>query len=622
MRLRAFDTETALIAPGRLAPPMACLTWADESGAGIDNPDVGVQRLRDWLRDPDTYIVGANVAFDLGVLAQADPSMLPLIFSALDEDRIGCTQVLSQLHYIAGIQNAPQHGLGPMAKKWLDQDLQGKHGGPDAWRMHYRKLIGLDVKTWPSAARDYAITDAITTRDVWKAMAREMVPDLHPQVRASWALQVMGAWGFRVDPAAVEALDYKIRPPVEAVLAELKKTGLYRPDGSQNRGKLIEMITEAYGGNPPRGEPTEKMLAKGQVLGNVQYSEVVLRESGHPDLMKLAAVSKDIKEMASFLPMLQEGARSGLPVCPRWNTLVRSGRTSCKAPNAQNLPRRSGVRECVVPRDGNLFFGADYSSAEMGTLAQVLYNEVGPNTMLTAFNPSERYPNGQDLHVLTASQIMGIEYDDAYARYTAKDPEVAEIRQMAKAANFGYPGGLGAETFVEYAKDGYGVEISVERARDLKRLWLQTYPEMRGYFDRVSSATRAGLATFIQPFSGRLRSHTGYCDGCNTKFQGLAADGAKRALYEVTRRQLVDRSSPLYGSRNIAFIHDEIIAECPADQAPEAGDELAKVMVEQMGVVAPDVHHAAEPYLMRRWTKGAKTHRDANGRLCLPEYAA
>ena len=53
MRTLAFDTECALLAPGRVAPPMACLTWADDSGAGIDNPDIGLRRIRDALRGSD-----------------------------------------------------------------------------------------------------------------------------------------------------------------------------------------------------------------------------------------------------------------------------------------------------------------------------------------------------------------------------------------------------------------------------------------------------------------------------------------------------------------------------------------------------------------------------------------
>lgn len=610
MRTLAFDTETALIAPGRLAPPMACLSWADSSGQkGVDDPDVGLRRIRDALRDSDTRIVGHNVSFDMGVVAQADPSMLPLIFSAYDAGRIACTQVQEKLKYVAGFERSPSTRLSDLADRYLGKSLGGK-GGPDAWRFHYRKLIGVPVERWPKRARDYALSDAEVTLKCWER--QDDMPDLFPQCRAAWALHLMGAWGFLVDPKAAWALDAKIRPPVEAMIEEMKRHGLYRADGTQDRAVLIDWITRAYGGNPPRGDITAKMAAKGATEGNVQYGEAVLRKSGDPVLMAMAQVAADQKELAAFLPMLLEGARTGLPVCPYWNVLVATGRTSCRAPNAQQFPKRSGVRECIVPRPGHFFFGADYTEAELRSLAQVLTNLFGPNSMAKNIN------SGVSLHLLTASRILEIPYEEAVQRYEAGDELLDNTRSLSKACNFGYPGGLGADSFVDYAA-GYGQKITPQRGKELKRIWLDTIPEMKWYFNHISRTTSRGPALIEQHYSGRLRGNVGYTDGCNTFFQGLTADGAKRALYEVVRRQMTDRSSDLYGTRAVAFIHDEILAEGPEEQAAAAADEMAQVMVEQMSVVAPDVRHEADPYMTRRWYKKAKTVRDASGKLLLWE---
>jgi hypothetical protein len=597
MRVLAFDTETALIAPGRKAPPLACVTWARAGGgAGIDNPDAGWRRMRDALKDPSTYVVGANVFFDLGVLVQHNPDILPLVFQALDAGRIGCTALLSQLQFVAGHQTRPSHDLATLSELWLGMKITGKKKG-DAWRFHYRKLMHLPVKAWPARAREYATLDAVRCLDVWQAQQAKLVPDLDAQMRGAWALYVMEAWGFQVDAPRVYALDKKLRPPVEAVRAELTKLGIYRADGSKDEAFVKALVTKAFNGAPPLTD-----------AGNVRIAEDVLVDSGDPVLAKLASIAKNEKELSAFLPMLLEAARTGLPVCPRWNALVRTGRTSCRGPNAQQFPRRSGVRECVIPRPGWMFFGADYSIAESRSLAQVLYTLFGHSPMRDALNA------GQDLHVLTGGRIIGLDYETALARFNAGDAEMIEMRQLAKACNFGYPGGLGAEAFVGYAA-GYGVVITPARSAELRQLWLQTFPEMRDYFSWISRKVSSGFATFEQPYSGRLRGRVGYTDGCNTMFQGLTADGAKRALYEVTRRQLCDRSSALYGTRLNLFVHDELVAEGPEEQAPEAGDELATVMVEQMNVVTPDVASEADPYLMRRWTKGAKTLRDQYGRL-------
>ena len=117
--------------------------------------------------------------------------------------------------------------------------------------------------------------------------------------------------------------------------------------------------------------------------------------------------------------------------------------------------------------------------------------------------------------------------------------------------------------------------------------------------------------------SGRLRGGTNYCAGCNTYFQGLAADGAKNAIWEVMKECYVDVDSPLYGCRPVAFIHDELLVEVPEDieARTAAADRLAEVMVSAMEKWIPDVKIAAEPAAMTRWLKGAEEVRDEQGRL-------
>jgi DNA polymerase I len=598
MRDLTVDTETALIAEGRLAPPMACASWADSSGAGLLDPDRGLDLVRDALRDSGTRLVGHHMPYDLGVCAQRDPSLLPLIHSALDADRIVCTKVNSQIQLVAGVHNQPAHSLADEARRWLDVQVGGKGG--DGWRLHYRKLIGIPVTDWPADARDYAVTDAMLTRDVWEAQQRRPVPNLDEQMRSAWALHTMGAWGFRIDPCAARELDAKLRPPVEAARAQLTAWGLLREDGTKDLKLIKALVTRAYNGAPPT---TDK--------GNVQTSEEVLSESGNVQLMKLASIATAEKELAAFLPFLLRGAESGLPVCPEWNNLVRSGRTSCRKPGAQQLPRRAGVRECIVPRKGNLFFGADYDTAELRSLAQNIYWYMGKEGALM-----RALRAGLDPHLQMGAAIAGVSYDKIAAAYAAGEAWAKDARSLAKAPGFGFPGGLGARSFVDFAK-GYGFTLTLDRAKELKRLWLQTYPLMNDYFAMVGSWTGAGNTTITQPWSGRLRADTGYTDGCNTLFQGLTADYAKMALYRVTRAQLTDTSSALYGSRLVVFVHDELVGECPAEQAPEAGEELARIMRECAQEVCPDVPHGADPYLMSRWTKSAKTRRDKRGRLCL-----
>jgi DNA polymerase I-like protein with 3'-5' exonuclease and polymerase domains len=250
----------------------------------------------------------------------------------------------------------------------------------------------------------------------------------------------------------------------------------------------------------------------------------------------------------------------------------------------------------------------DYDNAEMRTLAQSVLDLAEHETpLLKMYQAHADY----DPHSYFGSKLLGIEYDEMLKRVASEEPEALEIRQRAKPANFGYAGGMGASTFVAYAQ-GYGVELTAQEAQELRDAWVQTY-DMRPWFREAERAQARGYVDV--PRSGRRRGRVGYTQSCNTPFQGLASDGAKDALFRVAYECYVLPSSPLYGSRPLVFIHDEIIVESPDALAPEAGDRLASIMVDAMNKVCPDVPAQATPALCKRWLKGAKTVRDEDGRL-------
>jgi DNA polymerase I-like protein with 3'-5' exonuclease and polymerase domains len=116
----------------------------------------------------------------------------------------------------------------------------------------------------------------------------------------------------------------------------------------------------------------------------------------------------------------------------------------------------------------------------------------------------------------------------------------------------------------------------------------------------------AGVCNVRHLFSHRLRGLAPYTVACNSFFQGLAADGAKAALFEVAKRQYGDPASPLFGTRTVNFIHDELLVEVPEDWAHEAAMELQRVMIDAFNGWVPDVPVRAGVSLMRRWSKNAE----------------
>ena len=270
-----------------------------------------------------------------------------------------------------------------------------------------------------------------------------------------------------------------------------------------------------------------------------------------------------------------------------------------------------------------MFCSNDWSTLELCTLAQVNLKLFGYSKMAEAINA------GKDLHLAFAAHAyLKMSYEEAKAIHD--DPsherwaEVDEKRDRAKPANFGFPGGLGVKAFVKYAK-GYGIKLTFNEADMLKKAWFKMWPEMTDYFKMISQASDIGVEgrfTVKQLGSGRLRGGCSYTSGANTWFQGLAVDGAKAAMWELYKACYLDETSPLFGVRMWAFIHDEFLFEGPEETAHLWAPEAARIMQEAMNRYIPDVHSGCEPALMRRWSKKAKTVYNEDGDLVPWEKAA
>ena len=75
------------------------------------------------------------------------------------------------------------------------------------------------------------------------------------------------------------------------------------------------------------------------------------------------------------------------------------------------------------------------------------------------------------------------------------------------------------------------------------------------------------FATTATALTGRVRGYCTYTQARNTPFQGLAADGAKRALWKLIKEKFYP----------VAFVHDEVVLE--VDSTEEANK--AKQIMEQ-----------------------------------------
>ena len=644
----AFDTETFPIvqhgkATRNSTPRFVCLTWYDGDTAQItkDRADA-LEHFRSWLNDPNTTIIAHNTSYDILVMLrlarEEGYNLWPDVFDAYADGRIRDTRVREILIDIAnGGRDRRGYRLDRLERKYLSRDRSDQKKGDDVWRLRYNELAPWPVDTWPDDAVDYALKDAIGAYEIFQHQTEEagydafdspivegdQVVNGHLQTCSDLVFGLTSSWGLHTDPIKAEELDDHYGQVVKNLESDLKDRGLMRECGTKDKRAIQEVVLrgwEAIGQDPVLTSKGPEKIEEAQGEGEAAEREALisavstskkdalrpLQKAGFndPAFQKLTEYNQAVKFRSTYLEPVADAYPYA--VCPGYNVLVDSGRSSSWGPNIQNIPARGDgaeIRKCFVPRPGNAFVQCDYSSMELRTLAQACLNLGLDSEMAKALN------QGRDLHLDFACRMNGWDYDTAADRLEAGNKEVKHERQVAKIANFGYPGGLGASTFVEYAAN-FGTEIAPEQSQRLRDEWLKSWPEMETYFAYINAQERWDGKVKIQQHGPhgsvggwRTRLCDSYTSACNTLFQGLAADAIKLAMWNVARACYVDQDSPLYRFKIVAMIHDELILEGPEERAEEAAPELSRLMCEAGAMFCPDVPIEAEPEIMDRWRK-------------------
>lgn len=633
--LVGFDTETWMITPGMLTPPLVVSSVAAGPDAvALFHRASGVDTF-EALLDAGAVLAIHNAAFDVAVMCNERPALLPKVVAAYDAGHIRCTLVREVMIHNA-IHGLVEEGgppvkfdLARVLKRRFDVDISASKG-EDAWRTRYRELYDVPLDDWPEEARAYAQDDALWHRRLYEAQEADSayLVDENGQHRAAFVLHLMACYGLLTDEEAVQNLEAVLTKHVDEANESLAAAGLLKPKRERNKitglmevgwakdtKAIRDIIVRTLGDAAPRTEPTDKFPD-----GQIKTDEETLRATGDPNLEVLADVGNDAKMLSVWVPALKGEGKDGKPrglrlatgwlLQPKWNVLVSSGRTSVFAPPVQQPPRKGNVRSCFVPRPGYWYCSVDYSFIELVTWAQTCLDLFGYSDLAEAIR------RGLDPHVDMGVEILraegrNVDYAQVNAARKAGAAWAKDARQLAKAANFGLPGGLGAKTFCAFAKASYGVVIEEEGAWRLKDTWKRKWRESEAYFAHVGEMADAAFGERFQvalPRTGFVRGGCTYTSACNTYFQGLAARGAKEAMWDAMKEQYLDATSPLFGCRTVLFLHDELIMEVPAhrETASAAAKRLVEVMERAMSRFTPDVPVKAEPALCARWYKDAE----------------
>lgn len=135
----------------------------------------------------------------------------------------------------------------------------------------------------------------------------------------------------------------------------------------------------------------------------------------------------------------------------------------------------SSLRGMIVPKKGNVFIDCDFSNIEGRALAWL----AGENWKTKAFYDFDA-GIGADLYVLAYAKSFNVSIEEAKPHR-----QIGKVQELA----LGYQGGVGA--FQSMARI-YGIQVSDEKADEIKALWRNAHPNINQYwYDLEEAAVNA-----------------------------------------------------------------------------------------------------------------------------------
>ena len=481
----AYDSETTMIEPGTIPDFIIGAAYNGKTVFFVTR-----ERLAEFFaRQHDTRMYLANAAFDIPV---AEKLCGPL-HRLFDEETIVDILLLKQLVNIATQgTHRPIPSLDRLALEYIGVELPKDVKSSDGQeiRTTFSRFLNRDMtveyEDMPFEYLQYVGADAIATYFVAQKLLTEAseLSRQHGvdetkllsqalQAKAAYALSYVSNHGMSVDLERVDKETSALNAGNEELRQTLVKLGWTDPgDGISNELRAILEQLDTENNLDLSRTPTGKISASVDALEKhlrIPFIEAWLRYAKNKKILQFLKYDK---------PRIH----------PRFGALVSTGRTSSSNPNFQNLPRDSRVRSVFVPAPGYVFLDVDYSQIELRTLSQLTYRKYGASRMRDLLN------DGVDLHKFFAAKITGKGIEEI-----TKDE-----RSKAKACNFGFPGGLGLKSFMNYAAANYKQFFDETEAGALKDSWLDTFPEIKEYlaFDEMELLKNSGLLSSCGDYPG------------------------------------------------------------------------------------------------------------------------
>jgi uracil-DNA glycosylase family 4 len=476
-----------------------------------------------------------------------------------------------------------------------------------------RKFSELTELPTPESLYEYNAMDCGGTAQLfpvlWKRAIADGVSNVYRThlLRASEALVRVELVGIPYDiNGACDILEQQVWPKLIELQEEMRLIvgdGKYNPRSNKQNSELVHddwkvlhnlRYPEEKARSVDKAVYTEIKEGRFVLGGYDDGSKRIKRDTAIRWAERFADYQEWEKQRSTYLEglALRAEANDGILYTDFNLHTTATGRLSSKNPNLQNITRTKpwlpDIRSLFMARRGSLLINADYSQAELRSIAKL----SGDSGLVNI------YRTGRDLHDEVSERFFGPDY-------------TKENRQNVKNMNFGVAYLQSAETFQE--KHG----IPKDQAQEFIDWWWQNFTGVRAWTNKVSEQVTS-VGEVVSPFGHKRRfylfasqaaKNAAIREGINFLPQNIAANITLHALVELAGyfdedRNYCEGRLDSEQAQVVLNVHDSILVNSTVEYADEAMQIMYETMVAApMESIGWDFPYEVDIQIGERWGK-------------------
>ncbi len=568
----AFDTETTDLHIEKLEIVGISFSTVAHEGYYIPLKDNFIaqesifEALQPFFIDKTKTKIAQNLKFDLKVLDKYNIKIEAPFFDTM------------LAHYLLDADS--KHGMDMLSKSYLNyapisyEEMIGKG----------KTKITID-QVDPTLLTQYAAEDADITfqlyqtfepqlkevsrvNEVFESIELPLIPVLSDMEQKGVAIDIPFLKNYS-DELATEIKHYE-----SSIFEQAGQS--FNLDSPKQLGEIL--FTKMKIPSDEKKTKTGQFATGEEVLNKLKKDHQIVR-----DILEYREIAKLKSTYIDALPNLIH-EKTGRIHTSFNQAIAATGRLSSTDPNLQNIPIRTErgrkIRQAFIAQnDDYQILSADYSQIELRLIASL----SGDETMIEAFR------QGQDIHSITASKVLGIPFEEV----------TKEQRSNAKVVNFGIIYGVSAFGLSQQST------LNMSESKEMIANYFRTYPKIKAYMDNNIALGREhgfvetimGRRRYLKDINSRNQMMRGVYEriAINAPVQGSAADLIKMAMIqlqaEIKKRELK--------SFMTIQVHDELLFEVHQSEIEEMKDLVVNTMQNAMPNLAVPI--LAEYGIGKNW---------------------